>query len=261
MTNILVVADDADTRSTFLKHLRTLGCQSIGAENSQIGLRKAQEQLPDLIIYSTQLAKLDALDFINFLYKNDFTAIIPLIFLVEDLSELFQCFELPADGYIKKSCTPEELHRVIKVQLIKQAARKHGYTNQLQQVSISPTTDKDKPNVQPIFPSIPRLNKVFEFIASNYDKPISLSDVAKELGYSAKHLTTVVAQTTGKPIQKWIIECRITAAQTLLMQTNESVYQIALKVGYENPAHFHRQFRDYHGTSPQAWRETKRNGE
>ncbi|WP_263420159.1 helix-turn-helix domain-containing protein [Tolypothrix sp. PCC 7601] len=63
---------------------------------------------------------------------------------------------------------------------------------------------------------------------------------------------------TGKTVNNWIIERRIAEASTLLLETNYSVEEIALKVGYQNINHFYCQFRNYYKNTPRAWRETQR---
>ncbi|MBD2773013.1 helix-turn-helix domain-containing protein [Iningainema tapete] len=106
-----------------------------------------------------------------------------------------------------------------------------------------------------IFPSIPRLQEVFEFIELNYHQPISLKEVAQAVGYSSAYLTDLVKKLTGKTVNDWIIERRLAQARHLLLETNYSANQIALEVGYQNINHFYCQFRNYHQTTPQTWRE------
>ncbi|BAY29081.1 AraC family two component transcriptional regulator [Nostoc carneum NIES-2107] len=113
-------------------------------------------------------------------------------------------------------------------------------------------------NSQSIFPCIPRLRKVFEFIESNYHQPISLKEVARDVGYSSAYLTDLVRRLTGKTVNDWIIERRIKQACHLLLETNYSVNHIALNVGYQNINHFYCQFRNYHQTTPQIWRTKQR---
>jgi AraC family transcriptional regulator len=113
-------------------------------------------------------------------------------------------------------------------------------------------------NPQSIFPCIPRLRKVFEFIESNYHQPISLREVARAVGYSSAYLTDLVRRITGKTVNNWIIERRIKQASHLLIETNYSVNHIALNVGYQNLNHFYCQFRNYYQTTPQIWREKQR---
>lgn len=136
----------------------------------------------------------------------------------------------------------------------------NGVVNvQLAQEELSTTESSTKSNTQEvIFPSIPRLREVFEFIELNYHQPISLKEVAQAVGYSAAYLTDLVRRLTGRTVNDWIIERRIAQACTLLLSTNDSVNQIALQVGYQNINHFYCQFRNYHSTTPRAWREARR---
>ncbi|MDB9376242.1 helix-turn-helix domain-containing protein [Nodularia sphaerocarpa] len=130
---------------------------------------------------------------------------------------------------------------------------------QLAHEKFSTTTESKKSNTQKsIFPSIPRLCEVFEFIELNYHQSIRLKEVAQAVGYSSAYLTDLVRRLTGKTVNNWIIERRIVAASTLLLETNYSVDEIALKVGYQNINHFYCQFRDYYQNTPRAWRQAQR---
>ncbi|MEH1870570.1 helix-turn-helix domain-containing protein [Nostoc sp.] len=129
----------------------------------------------------------------------------------------------------------------------------------LKNEKFSTTTESKKSNTQEsIFPSIPRLREIFEFIELNYHQSISLKEVAQAVGYSSAYLTDLVRRLTGKTVNNWIIQRRITQASTLLLETNYSVDEIALKVGYQNINHFYCQFRDYYKITPRAWRESQR---
>ena len=129
----------------------------------------------------------------------------------------------------------------------------------LRQEKLSAREETNQSNIpQSIFPSIPRLREVFEFIELNYHQSIRLKEVAQAVGYSSAYLTDLVRRLSGKTVNNWIIERRIAEASTLLLETNYSVEQIALDVGYQNINHFYRQFRNYHQTTPQSWREKQR---
>lgn len=122
----------------------------------------------------------------------------------------------------------------------------------------TPTESKQLNSQESIFPSIPRLREVFEFIELNYHQNIRLKEVAQAVGYSSAYLTDLVRRLTGKTVNNWIIERRIAEASTLLLETNYSVEQIALDVGYQNINHFYCQFRDYYQNPPRAWRDAQR---
>lgn len=100
----------------------------------------------------------------------------------------------------------------------------------------------------------PLLAEVFTVIDRRRGEPLSLRDVADELGVTPGHLTTVVRRRTGRTVQEWIIERRMAEARSLLSETELSVAEIARHVGISDPGYFSRQFRRTHGASPREWR-------
>lgn len=104
--------------------------------------------------------------------------------------------------------------------------------------------------------SRPLLNSVFTFIEAHYQDSISLKEVAEAVGRSPAYLTDLVRRETGKTVLSWIVERRMAEARRLLLETGESVEQIAEAVGYLDRRHFSRQFLRFHEVTPQAWRRT-----
>lgn len=101
----------------------------------------------------------------------------------------------------------------------------------------------------------PLLAEVFTVIDRHGGEPLSLRDVARELGMTPGHLTTVVRRRTGRTVQEWIIERRMVQARNLLSDTELSVAEVARRVGISDPGYFSRLFRRTHGTSPREWRD------
>ncbi|EAW36441.1 AraC family transcriptional regulator [Lyngbya sp. PCC 8106] len=118
----------------------------------------------------------------------------------------------------------------------------------------TPTESQESNILQSIFPSIPRLRDIFEFIELNYHQSIKLKEVAQAVGYSSAYLTDLVRRLTGKTVNNWIVERRIAEARRLLLETDNSIEKIAFKIGYQNLNHFYSQFRNYHHNTPHAWR-------
>jgi AraC-like DNA-binding protein len=100
----------------------------------------------------------------------------------------------------------------------------------------------------------PLLAEVFTVINRHPGDPLSLRDVARELGVTPGHLTTVVRRRTGRTVQEWIIERRMAEARSLLADTRLPVAEIARQIGMSDPGYFSRLFRRTHGTSPRQWR-------
>jgi AraC family transcriptional regulator, transcriptional activator of pobA len=100
----------------------------------------------------------------------------------------------------------------------------------------------------------PLLAEVFSVIESRPDQPLSLRDVAAEVGMSAGHLTTVVRERTGRTVQDWITDAKMTRARQLLAGTDLRVGEIASRLGMSDPAYFSRVFTRRHGMPPRRWR-------
>lgn len=100
----------------------------------------------------------------------------------------------------------------------------------------------------------PLLADVFAVIDRRHAGPLSLRDVAREVGMTPGHLTTVVRRRTGRTVVEWIIERRMAEARGLLAGTDLPVAEVASRVGVSDPGYFSRLFSRAHGVSPRDWR-------
>ena len=104
----------------------------------------------------------------------------------------------------------------------------------------------------------PLLAGVFGFIDERYREPISLRDVARAVGLTPGHLTTVVGRKTGRTVLEWITERRMAEARRLLVETELTVGEVGRRVGYADERYFARVFRRGHGATPLGWRRAGR---
>ena len=100
----------------------------------------------------------------------------------------------------------------------------------------------------------PVLAEAFAVIDRRHTESLSLRDVAREVGMTPGHLTTIVRRRTGRTVQEWIIERRMAEARNLLSETDVPIQEVARRVGISDPGYFSRLFRRTHGTSPRSWR-------
>jgi YesN/AraC family two-component response regulator len=257
MTKILVIENERETRQMLLECLQLEGFEVISAEDGLQGVEQAHTHLPDVTICDITMPKLDGYGVLKRLRQNLDTAIIPLIFLTgkSSKSQMRQGMELGANDYLVKPFTPEELLGAIAAQVQQKNIFQQWFAVKSQNTkeSSEPETD-DFAKFAPLFTSCSQLKTIYEFIEAHYHESIALKDVAKHFGFSAAYLTELVKNQTGEPINRWIIKRRVTAARNLLLESEKSVEQIAEAVGYQSLNHFFRQFRQYYGNSPKAWR-------
>lgn len=261
MNKILIIEDQPATLKLFLECLNAKGFDTIGAENGLVGVKLVKQHSPDLIVCDIMMPQLDGYGVLDLLRQDPVAKTIPFIFVTAKVNrnEMRRGMALGADDYLPKPCTLTELLTAISTRLEKHTVLRQRFEAALEPAS-EPAADESAVSCSApsIFPCVPNLSEVFDFIETNYQRPITLEDVAKAVGYSPSYLTNLTRRQTGKTVQRWIIERRMAAARSLLLKTDKVMEQIAAKVGYLNAVHFFRQFRQLHGTTPHAWRSANR---
>jgi AraC-like DNA-binding protein len=104
----------------------------------------------------------------------------------------------------------------------------------------------------------PLIERVFDEIEATFREPVSVGDVARALGYTPGHLTTVVRERTGRPLLEWITERRMTEVRRMLRETDLPLGVVAARTGLGSATYLVRRFRDRYGITPQRWRESQR---
>ena len=121
MTKVLVVEDDDMIRERLLKALNFEGYEASGAENGAVGLKKVEEDEPDLVIADILMPDVGGFDFVSVLRSKSATRLLPII-IITALSERLsqrEFMELGVDDYLTKPFHIEELLRAVKTQLRK----------------------------------------------------------------------------------------------------------------------------------------------
>jgi YesN/AraC family two-component response regulator len=251
---ILVVEDEAQTREIYLQSLRFEGFQAIAAESGIAGIELAQTHLPDLVVCDIMMPDISGYQVLSTLRQSLATIAIPFIFLTAKatMAELRQGMELGADDYLTKPCTVEQFLAAITTRLARQENFKRQYRYSPEKISTATLPAAIAPTS--IFPHCPKLEPVFRFIETHYHLAISLKDVAQAVGYSPAYLTNLVQNLTGRTVKQWITERRMAQSRSLLLNSTQSISQVAEAVGYSDVCYFIRQFRQVHGVSPQVWR-------
>lgn len=116
MKTILLIEDNEDIRENTAEILELANYKVITAENGKVGLEKAIETKPDLIICDIMMPVLDGYGVLHVLQKNPELQHIPFIFLSakSERSDLRKGMELGADDYITKPFTDTELLSAIE---------------------------------------------------------------------------------------------------------------------------------------------------
>lgn len=96
---------------------------------------------------------------------------------------------------------------------------------------------------------------VEEYIREHYMEPVSIEDIAAELGLSANYVRSTFKSIRGQTIHHYLSECRLEAACQLLRDTPLAVGRIGQMVGYNNVSYFCASFQRRYGKTPGEWRQ------
>lgn len=96
--------------------------------------------------------------------------------------------------------------------------------------------------------------RIKAYIDLHYTEEISLQSLAADLRISPYYLSHVFKDMTGYAPGQYITRRRIGLAQNLLISTGLQISDIASRVGYPSPSHFHDRFTKNVGMSPRAYR-------
>ena len=96
------------------------------------------------------------------------------------------------------------------------------------------------------------------YIRQYYNDPITVDDVAKNVNLSRRHLYKKFMETLGYSVHQEIKNMRIEHISRLLLQTDLSIYQITMSLGFTGIEHISRYFQNEKGISPQEYRKKYR---
>ena len=98
------------------------------------------------------------------------------------------------------------------------------------------------------------LGEILSFISQHYREPITLSQIARNVGYDHRYLTNLIQKGLHTTFRKLLNEYRIASARELLIETDLSIERIAGECGYEALCSFNRNFKEITGTTPSRCR-------
>ena len=101
------------------------------------------------------------------------------------------------------------------------------------------------------------VRQAIAFIQGNYDQPILVADVARQIGIDRTYLYMLFVEQLGVTPKNYLKAYRLSRARELLKVTNLSIANIAESCGYSDPLVFSKAFRQEYGMTPSAWRKTR----
>ena len=108
---------------------------------------------------------------------------------------------------------------------------------------------------------IGQIRPAIDYVDANYDKPMTLADIARASHLSPSRLAHLFKEQMGITIIEYVTSVRIERAKALLLGTDQSCTEICFETGYNNQSYFTRTFKAVVGMTPRQFRMQNRRSE
>lgn len=98
------------------------------------------------------------------------------------------------------------------------------------------------------------MQQVENYIRENLAKELDLKTLAQQANLSASYFHKLFLKHFGTTPTEYVMQCRISAAKTLLVEGEKSMDQIAEKCGFSSQSYFNYRFKQQTGQTPLQFR-------
>lgn len=103
-----------------------------------------------------------------------------------------------------------------------------------------------------------RFGMVLKYMGDNY-ATVTLSGLAEQFGYNPDYLSWLIHHLTHQTFKQKLLSLRLNQAERLLRQTELSIENISLQIGFKDKSYFNQKFKLETGMTPLACRKKYKN--
>lgn len=93
-----------------------------------------------------------------------------------------------------------------------------------------------------------------EYVHQNYNKDISLTQLADQLYVSPNYLSKIFSAEVKQTFSHYLLEYRVEESKKLIMNPKNKIYEVAEMTGFSDVAHFSKSFKQIVGVSPHQYK-------
>ena len=245
LPELLIIEDNKDV-VIYIKTLLQKDYQIQTAKNGKLGIEKAIELVPDLIISDVMMPEKNGFEVCETLKQDERTSHIPIILLTAKatMEDKIHGLKHGADAYLTKPFHKEEL--IIRLDKILELRQKLQ-----QKYASNPPISTDKsPSLEEIF-----IQKLQAIIAENYDNhQFGVTELAEAVHLSHTQVYRKLKALMGKTPSQFIRSFRLQKGRELLQNSDLNISEVAYEVGFADPNYFSRMFQKEFGKSPREFK-------
>ncbi|MBE0661435.1 MAG: response regulator [Bacteroidales bacterium] len=243
---ILLVEDNADIRN-YIREQLEVNYLVTEASDGEVGIKMAQDNIPDLIISDVMMPKMDGYQFCKAIRADEKTSHIPIIMLTAraGIDDKIEGLETGVDTYLTKPFNARELKANVKNLILQRIQLRKRFSKS----TVIRPSEVSAVSVDQAF-----LEKIMNTIETHFeDEQFSVESLADHVNMSVSQLNRKLNALIDQPPGQLIRSLRLQRAADLLAQKAGSVSEICYKVGFNDNAYFSRAFKKQFGCSPSEY--------
>ena len=248
LPQILIIEDNPDV-VVYLQSCLANEYELSIAYNGSIGIEKALEIIPDIIISDVMMPDKDGYEVCDTLKKDERTSHIPIILLTAraDADSRNTGFSKGADAYLTKPFDKEELMIRLR-QMIQKKERLLTFLSVSSKGEYLQKEDQQTILVEDAF-----IQKVRTIVEKQYtDENFALPQLCQKIGMSRSQLFRKMKALINSSPSQFIRNHRMQQAKLLLESGEWNVSEVTYRVGLKDISHFSKTFQETFGYPPSA---------
>jgi signal transduction histidine kinase/ligand-binding sensor domain-containing protein/DNA-binding response OmpR family regulator len=240
---LLIVEDNADIRD-YIKTSLENDFQVAEASNGLMGLEKALEIIPDLIVSDVMMPEMNGMVMCQKLKEDEQTNHIPVILLTAYTGEekQWEGFKSGADDYVTKP---------FNINLLQQKLKNISHTRAHLIEKFHQSSSLDINLLSPNEADQNFLKKAIGIINDNLtDSTLSVDNFSEHFNMSSRNLLRKLKAITGLSINEFIKSIRLKKSVEYLKSGQMNISEISYAVGFTDPKYFSKCFKNQFGKSP-----------
>ncbi|MCB9051628.1 MAG: response regulator [Lewinellaceae bacterium] len=241
LPELLIIEDNPDI-VTYIKTILKDKYKAHTAGNGALGIEKALEIIPDIIISDVMMPEKNGYEVCETLKQDERASHIPIILLTAKATQAdkVEGLKYGADAFLTKPFDKEEL--LIRLEKLVESRRR------LQQryASGPSASSTAEPSIDDLF-----LQKLWAHIQDNLsDAEFGVPQLAAAIDMNQMQVYRKLKALTGKTPSQFIRSYRLQKGLELLQKGELNISEIAYDVGFTDPSYFSRVFQKEFGRSP-----------
>lgn len=241
--SVVVVEDEKLIAKNIAKNIELLNknFKVISIEsNGEDALAFIKKHPPNVIFTDIQMPVMDGIELLQQI--SEYNNYIKCVILSghDDFTYAKSAIEYGAFAYLLKPVKLDELSNLLK---------------RLELTFLSAYDKLSSVQKLPTYSAEEIAGLVKKYIEQNYQKPIDLNTIADYFSFSPSYLTKVFVKHTNSTPSKYLQNYRINKSKQLLRDSSLTINMVSNMVGYTDPFHFSKTFKQVVGVSPAGFRE------